>query len=226
METQYISGVIYKYTSPSNKSYIGQTIHEQTRFARHRRMEGDNKFHNAIKKYGFDNFEYEVLFTIYDERTRVKQKLDLMERYYINRYDSFNNGYNMTLGGDGGSGTKHTEEFKKCLSKRMKENNPSWNMTDEWRKHIGNSQMGKKMSDKMKQLTSERMKNYNPMKNPDVAKKVSKSKIGRHLSEEHKRKISEYEKGRILSEETKEKMSIASKNRQRDSKGHFIKTNK
>ena len=24
METQYISGVIYKYTSPSNKSYIGQ----------------------------------------------------------------------------------------------------------------------------------------------------------------------------------------------------------
>lgn len=47
------------------------------------------------------------------------------------------------------------------------------------------------MSDKMKQLTSERMKNYNPMKNPDVAKKVYKSKNGRHLLEEHKRKISE-----------------------------------
>lgn len=64
------------------------------------------------------------------------------------------------------------------------------------------------------------------MKNPDVAKKVSKSKKGRHLLEEHKRKISECEKGRILSEETKEKMSIASKNRQMDSKGHFIKINK
>jgi hypothetical protein len=40
-------GIIYKYTSPSNKSYIGQTIHEHTRYMRHKRMEWDNKFHRA-----------------------------------------------------------------------------------------------------------------------------------------------------------------------------------
>lgn len=57
-------GIIYKYTSPSNKIYIGQTIHEHTRYMRHKRTEGDNKFHRAIKKYGFEKFTYEVIFTI------------------------------------------------------------------------------------------------------------------------------------------------------------------
>lgn len=51
------------------------------------------------------------------------------------------------------------------------------------------------------------------------------SKKGKHLSEEHKKKISEAQKCKKVTVETKQKMSIASKNRQRDSKGHFIKNN-
>lgn len=219
-------GIIYKYTSPSNKVYIGQTIHEHARYMRHKRIEGDNKFHRAIKKYGFENFIYEVIFIIEnDNRKRVKEKLDYMERYYIRKHNSYNKGYNSTEGGDGCSGMKHSEYFKQNISKRMKENNPAWNMTDEWRKHIAVSQSGKKMSDKMRQLTSERMKKNNPMKNPDVAKKSAEAKIGKHITDEHKRKISEAQKGKKVAVETKRKMSIASKNRQRDSKGHFIKNN-
>ena len=211
-------GIIYKYTSPSNKIYIGQTIHEHTRYMRHKRTEGDNKFHRAIKKYGFEKFTYEVIFTIdNDDRKRIKEKLDFMERYYIRKYDSLNNGYNLTEGGEGGSG-KHTEEFKKMMSDKMKENNPAWNMTDEWRQHIGDSQRGKKMSQEFCKKTSERMKSNNPMKNPEVAAKMALSKNGKHLSEEHKKKISEAQKGKKVTVETKQKMSIASKNRQRDSK--------
>ena len=40
-----------------------------------------------------------------------------------------------------------------------------------------------------------------------------------------KNKISEAQKCKKVTVETKHKMSIASKNRQRDSKGHFIKNN-
>ena len=219
-------GIIYKYTSPSNKMYVGQTIHEHVRYMRHKRIEGDNKFHRAIKKYGFENFTYEVIFTIdNDDRKRVKEKLDFMEHYYIRKYDSMNNGYNITAGGEGGSGTKHTEEFKKMMSDKMRENNPAWNMTDEWKQHIGESQKGKVISDKQKQLTSERMKSNNPMKNPEVVAKVAATKKGKHLTEEQKKKISESNKGRILSEDTKSKLSTASKNRLRDAKGHFIKNN-
>jgi group I intron endonuclease len=221
-----MTGIIYKYTSPSNKVYIGQTIHEHVRYMRHKRIEGDNKFHRAIKKYGFENFTYEVIFTIDNEdRKRVKEKLDFMERYYIRKYDSLNNGYNLTAGGEGGSG-KHTEEFKKMMSDKMKENNPAWNMTDEWKQHIADSQRGKKMSDNMKQLTSERMKSNNPMKNPEVAAKMAENKKGKHLSEEHKKKISESQKGKVVTDDTKIKMKENATKRHRDSKGHFIKEDK
>ena len=222
-----MKGIIYKYTSPSNKVYIGQTIHERARYMIHKRAEGDTKFHRAIKKYGFENFTYEVIFTIYNEdRKRIKEKLDFMERYYIRKYDSFKNGYNMTLGGDGGAGTKRTEEFKKMMSDKMRENNPAWNMTDEWKQHIGESQKGKVISDKQKQLTSERMKNNNPMKNPDVAAKSAAAKKGKHLSEEHKKKISACQKGNIVTYETKIKMKENATKRHRDLKGHFIKEEK
>lgn len=58
-------GVIYKYTSPSNKHYIGQTINENIRKSHHRITTAKNgtKFGNAISKYGLENFSYEILFT-------------------------------------------------------------------------------------------------------------------------------------------------------------------
>lgn len=169
-------GIIYKYTSPSGKCYIGQTIHEHTRKQSHKHSAEigvDTVFYRAVRKYGWNNFTYEVLFTIdNDDKTRVKQKLDFMECYYIRKFDTYNNGYNMTLGGEGISGNNyHTEEFKQRLSERMKTNNPAFHMTDEWRQHIGDSQRGKKKSDEFKQQRSERMKQNNPMKNPDVVAK-------------------------------------------------------
>lgn len=126
-------GIIYKYTSPSNKCYIGQTIHEHTRRSRHKHNANvgeDTKFYQAIRKYGFDNLIYEVLFTIInDDKIRVKEKLDFMERYYIKKFDSYNNGYNMTPGGTGGStgfsGHKHSEETKMKISNALSGvNNP------------------------------------------------------------------------------------------------------
>lgn len=221
-------GIIYKYTSPTNKSYIGQTIHEKVRMQRHKKaaIDGvDTKFCRAIRKYGWDNFKYEVLFTIdTDDIKHLKEKLDFMERYYIRKFHSYENGYNMTLGGGGAAGTKHTEEFKQRQSERMKNNNPAFNMTDEWRQHIGDSQRGKKKNDDFKQLCSNRMKINNPMKDPEVAKKVSLSKTGKHLSDEAKRKISEANKGIIRSKEYRQRHSEIAKARPRDAKGHFIKT--
>lgn len=222
-----MTGIIYKYTSPSNKVYIGQTIHEHVRYMRHKRSEGDTKFCRAIRKYGFENFTYEVIFTIDNEdRKRIKEKLDFMERYYIRKFHAYENGYNMTLGGDGAAGTKHTEEFNRKISERMKENNPAWNMTDEWRLHIGDSQRGKKMSQEFCKKTSERMKANNPMKNPDVAAKSAAAQKGKHLSEEQKKKISESQKGKVVTDETKMKLKENAAKRRRDSKGHFIKEEK
>jgi hypothetical protein len=43
-----------------------------------------------------------------------------MESYYIDKYDSLCNGYNLTLGGDGSCGWKPSEETKRKISKSKK----------------------------------------------------------------------------------------------------------
>lgn len=82
----------------NDKVYIGQTINKiETRFINHKmasRIE-DTKFYRAIRKYGEDNFYIELL-----EEVDINS-LNEREQYWINFYDSYNNGYNSTLGGDG-----------------------------------------------------------------------------------------------------------------------------
>lgn len=56
----------------------------------------NNKFTNAIKKYGKEQFYVELL-----EGNIPIDQLDEKEIYYIDKYDSYHNGYNSTPGGDG-----------------------------------------------------------------------------------------------------------------------------
>ena len=101
-------GYIYKITNKvNNKAYIGQTIDPvQKRWNEHiyaAYREDDNRYylHRAIKKYGADNFNFEVLEEVPNEQ------LDEKEIYYIAqwhtyRYDELGNqGYNLTRGGQG-----------------------------------------------------------------------------------------------------------------------------
>lgn len=57
-----MKGTIYKYTSPSGKVYIGQTVNSQEQRAKKGEgYKGCPAFYRAIQKYGFENFLYEVL---------------------------------------------------------------------------------------------------------------------------------------------------------------------
>ena len=100
--------IVYKHTSPNGKVYIGITSQKPNRRFRDGKGYYNNKhFYNAIKKYGWDNFSHEVLF---DNLTEEEAKL--MEQFYIALYDSFKNGYNRTLGGEGLLGYTPTEETR------------------------------------------------------------------------------------------------------------------
>lgn len=91
---------IYKITNQvNNKCYIGQSICIEKRWKEHiyEAEKGDKnyKLYLAIRKYGIDNFTFEVI-----EECSEKD-LNEKEIFYIKKYDSYLNGYNSTLGGQG-----------------------------------------------------------------------------------------------------------------------------
>ena len=109
-----VHGIIYKIENLINgKVYIGQTIQGFDKryncsgdgiervYKHHKKREKTNARHNqyllkSIEKYGFKNFKVNKIidFAFSD------YELDIKEKCWIQYYDSFNNGYNMTLGGD------------------------------------------------------------------------------------------------------------------------------
>lgn len=139
-----MKGIIYKYTSPSGKVYIGQTINEKGRRYQFKvsKFYGGGKINNARNKYGAENFTYEVLKEIeLDDIDKLNDLLDQYEIEYINFYDSYKNGYNSTEGGGGAKGCIRSEETKAKLSLvKQKENNPFYGL-----KHSDETK--KKMSD-------------------------------------------------------------------------------
>ena len=114
--------VIYLITNLiNNKKYVGQTQQgrEERRWQEHFIYTvDDNKIlHNAIRKYGPENFEFKVIETDIPE-----ELIDEREKYYIKYYNTFylnKQGYNMTKGGQGIHGYVHTDETKY----RIKESN-------------------------------------------------------------------------------------------------------
>lgn len=92
-----MKGIIYKITNNVNgKSYIGQTRQGiQFRWCQHTNSKDNSYFHKAIRKYGKDNFTIDIL-----EECPV-EILNEREIFYIAKYDTFKNGYNLTIGGDG-----------------------------------------------------------------------------------------------------------------------------
>ena len=95
--------LIYKITNLLNgKIYIGQTRTSLSqRMNKHYsqgKKEGQTGIDGAIFKYGKENFSVEIL------EYCLIEELDERERFYINYYNSYNNGYNLTKGGQDGAG--------------------------------------------------------------------------------------------------------------------------
>lgn len=104
-DTGLYEGFIYCVTNNiNNKKYIGQTI--RTIEKRWKQHASDSKrcsyyFHNAIKKYGIENFKINELEKIEKyNKEDLKKSLDKLERYYIKKFNTYKDGYNSTLGGD------------------------------------------------------------------------------------------------------------------------------
>lgn len=113
------NGKIYKYTNLiNNKVYIGQTTQRlEDRDKKHLQQINDNTyFHRALMKYGRENFSLDLV-----EDNISQNDLDDKEKYYIDLFESFyttGKGYNLTQGGQWGSGT---QKLTLSQSKEIKE---------------------------------------------------------------------------------------------------------
>lgn len=140
------NGLIYMYVAPNGKKYVGQTIHLEKRKQEHKNQACNPKcasydcaFHRAIRKYGVDNFEFFIL-----EDNIPRQLLDEKEIYWIQKMNSFgNDGYNMTVGGNGNLGRVWSEDQRKRLSEINKGKNVGHEVTAETRKKISEKNKGK-----------------------------------------------------------------------------------
>lgn len=147
-----MNGKIYVYFNKKKyeqekikKYYVGQTTREVSSRA------GSNgsgyhkydkniksKFVNAIRKWGWNAFELSIIEDGIKNQTELNEK----EKYYISFYDSFNNGYNSTEGGDGVTGCKNTGMYGKVF-------------TEEHRRKLSLSHIGKPSARKGKPHTEE-----------------------------------------------------------------------
>jgi group I intron endonuclease len=172
--------LIYKHTSPSGKSYIGQTKDYKQRCWQHQRPTSRCKaFAAAIKKYGWDNFTHELLVEHITE-----DEANTLEIFYIKEHQSlFPGGYNLTEGGDARLLSEETKAKIGAANKGKVH-------TDESKAKMAAARMGKVLSGEHKA-------------------KLLVVNTGRTFSEEHKAKIGAANKGKVHTDESKAKMAAA-----------------
>lgn len=125
---------IYKIENKiSKKCYIGLSINIEKRIKDHfskafiKDKEYNKSLYRAIRKYGKENFNSTIL------EECLQEELFEKEIYYINKYNSYYNGYNETLGGEGvitNSGEKHSRHKlteKEVIDIRKRYNNKERN---------------------------------------------------------------------------------------------------
>lgn len=157
---------LYKITNLiTNKIYIGKTYSIKRRWNDHKST-AKNKdksysyLHRSMNKYGFENFSIIEIAKFESEQEALKQEIALIERYKSN---DRNIGYNITIGGDGACGYKHTELSKKKMSlskqgKFIKDNNPFYG-----KKHSNESKL--KISNHQKTIRSLNKERYDLLNN-------------------------------------------------------------
>ena len=158
-------GIIYCiHNLTTGKKYIGQTIEKlQRRVFRHFRTINETKISRAIQKYSKYDFVYGIV-----EEVENRNLLDEREKYWIQYYNSVDNGFNIKEGGKCSRGFKQSQS---SIEKRRQK------------------LLGKSLSEEHKQKISKAHKGK--VLSKETIDKMIAYRTGRNLSESCRQKISE-----------------------------------
>jgi group I intron endonuclease len=195
-------GFIYFLRSPSGKGYVGQTMMSISRRIGYHTRGNCRALHNAIEKYGIDNFFVGVVgcYPIHE--------LNTVEVRFIKELGTLApDGYNLRTGGNARNSC--CAETRRRISEAKK--GKSLNLSPESRQRWIDRQKGRVHSEETKRKIAEAHKGK--PRDAHTREVLIKCHLGKHLSAEHRQKIGMAGKGRILSAEAKERMSVAQQHR-------------
>lgn len=148
---------VYKHTNKINgKVYIGITScrYAKTRWSNGNGYSQQSLFWNAICKYGWDNFDHEILFDNLTQEEACQKEIELIKLYKSNDREY---GYNLANGGEVNSGYKLSDSTKSKLSESHKGKHP-WNY-GKTGYSMPNSKGKKRNADTKKKMSDNRPKN-------------------------------------------------------------------
>lgn len=162
------------------KSYVGETMDEAARVRSWNKVNSPDyagfKISNARNKYGVAGWGYEVLEFVYAEsKDECKKLLYKREAYYIEKFDSYDNGFNGNRGGTGNTGVIFDEARRKqngdnrrgkpqsdATKEILRQKSTGRIKSDEEKQKISVGNTGKKRTDEMRKAQSQRMKGTEP----------------------------------------------------------------
>ena len=144
---------IYRIVNNLNgKVYIGYDSKWPNRKKGHiyHTKDRNQYIYQSLRKYGIENFTWDPIYQSKDG----KHCLNVMEFYFIKEYDSFNSGYNLTLGGEGTLGRPTKDITRSKISQALK-NKPK---SKEHIQKMSETRKGKKQSPETIKKRSDAMK--------------------------------------------------------------------
>lgn len=184
-----IYGVIYMVTNIiTNKSYIGRKrLKEKGYYDLHNYYGSGIHIRNSINKYGIDNFK-----KVYLDIASNDEELDKKEIYYIEKYDTYHNGYNATIGGEHFRGVFSNNETRK---KKISEWSKNYWKDETKRAELLKARSGRKNSELTKKIMSESAKKSWTEERKQQAR--NSGNYSRVISAEQKEFLSKTNKGRV-----------------------------
>lgn len=151
---------LYRHIFPNRKMYVGITKKPvRRRWSNGQGYRNQPKMAHAIEKYGWGSVTHEVLLTCL-----TQDEAKFWERFYIQKFDTVRNGYNITCGGDGLFGVKLSEETKRKIG-AANHKNPHPGTGEHLYKYVaehGAWNKGKKLTgEHLRKVTEERQRRCN-----------------------------------------------------------------
>lgn len=182
---------VYKHTAPNGKVYIGMTGRNPIR----RWGAGNNylkqrHFGSAVKKYGWANFEHEVI-----REGLTKEEACKLEKELIAKFKSNNPkfGYNLSTGGEcGASGVVPTAETRKKWSEQRKGRGLGRHLSEETKKKLSAWNKGR--------YAGEKHPFYGKHWTPEQRKMLSNAHIGKQIGKDNPkaRKVLNIDKNEVF----------------------------